>query len=224
MANTALYAVLTGDVVGSTELSAERIEQVRGEIEDGVRVIAGWQAGLVAGGPEFFRGDAWQLALADPRMFLRASVYLRARLLALKPQADTRIAIGLGSINRIETQVSHSTGSAFTFSGRTLDDMKSWRLFAADVNASRDDAVQWLSPLLSLCGAVVSRWKPKQATIASLALEPGNRTQKDIGDLLKMTQQGVSDAMVAAEFKAVMDAILLLERLPWDVLVTEDVQ
>lgn len=222
MTKPALYAVLTGDLVDSTSQSSDFIAQAREEIEIGSQVIAGWAPGLLAGGPEFFRGDAWQLALSDPRFFLRASVYLRARLLALKPQADTRIAIGLGPIQRIEPQVSHSVGAAFTFSGRTLDDMKPWRLLAADANVARDGRMQWLPPLLSLCGAVVSRWKPKQAQIACLALDPQDRTQANLGKLLGLSQQGVSDAMVSAEFKSVMDAILYLESVPWDVFIAED--
>ncbi len=82
--------------------------------------------------------------------------------------------------------------------------------------------LRWLTPLLSLCGAVVSRWKPKQAAVACLALEPAGHTQREIGDRLKMTQQGVSDAIVASDFRAVLDAITFLEDLPWTDLVGED--
>lgn len=222
MAKPAIYAVLTGDLVRSTGLSPDDIGQVRKEVEAGAQAIARWRPGLFAGGPEFFRGDAWQLALSDPRFFLRASVYLRARLLAMKPQADTRIAIGLGPISRLEPEVSHSTGPAFTLSGRTLDKMKGRRQFEAGATASSDESVLWLTPLLSLCGAVVSRWKPKQAQIACLALDPASPTQKEIGDRLRMTQQGVSDAIVASDFRAVLDAIVFLENLAWTDLVGED--
>lgn len=222
MAKTALYAVLTGDLVRSTGLSPDHIARVRNEIEAGAEAVAGWQPGLLAGGPEFFRGDAWQLALSDPRLFLRASVFLRARLLAMKPQADTRIAIGLGPIKRLEPEVSHSIGSAFTLSGRTLDNMKRRRQFEAGATASSDESVLWLAPLLSLCGAVVSRWKPKQAQIACLALDPAGPTQKEIADHLHMTQQGVSDAIVASDFRSVLDAVVFLEGLAWAELVGED--
>lgn len=219
MAKPPLYAVLTGDLVRSTNLPPDFIVEVRNEIEASARAIGRWQPGLLAGGPEFFRGDAWQLALSDPRFFLRACVYIRARLLAMQPQADTRIAIGLGPIERLETEVSHSIGSAFTLSGRTLDRMKRRRQFEAGAGEAGGDAVRWLTPLLSLCSAVVSRWKPKQARIASLALDPAAFTQKQIGERLGVTQQGVSDAMVASDYRSVLDAIIFLEALPWRDLV-----
>lgn len=217
----ALYAVLTGDLVRSTDLSPDHLGAVRAEIEAGAQAVAGWQPGLLIGGPEFFRGDAWQLALSDPRLFLRVAVYLRARLLALPTASDTRIAIGLGPVSRLEPEVSQSVGSAFTLSGRTLDQMKRRRRFEAGA-ASSDGSVLWLAPLLSLCSAVVSRWKPKQARVATFVLDPAGLTQKEIGERLNMTQQGVSDAVVASDIRAVLDAIVVLEALSWPDLLGED--
>lgn len=222
MAKSALYAVLTGDLVGSTKLSPDHIRRVREEIEAGAHAIAGWQPGLLAGGPEFFRGDSWQLALSDPRLFLRASVYLRARLLSLETRADTRIAIGLGPISRLEPEVSHSIGSAFTLSGRTLDRMKGRRAFGADVTASSDGSVLWLTPLLSLCSALVSRWKPEQARIAAVALEPLDLTQEEIGERLDRSQQLVSKAFVATGLRSVLETATFLEGLPWEDLIGEE--
>lgn len=222
MTEPALYAVLTGDLVGSTKLPPDQIRRVREEIEAGAEAIAGWRPGLLAGGPEFFRGDAWQLALSDPRFFLRASVYLRARLLAMQPQADTRIAIGLGSVSRLEPEVSHSIGPAFTLSGRTLDRMKGRRAFGAGAVASSDDAVLWLTPLLSLASALVSRWKPEQARIAAVALEPGDLTQAEIGERVQRTQQLVSKAFVATGLRSVLETIEFLEGLAWEALIGEE--
>lgn len=221
MARAPLYAVLTGDLVGSTALPPERVAQAREEIERGAEAIDAWRPGLLAGGPEFFRGDAWQLALSDPALFLRAAVYIRARLLSLKPQTDTRIGIGLGPVTRLEVEVSHSVGSAFTISGRTLDGMKNRRLLEVGAAAS-SASLLWLEPLLSLCGAVVSRWKPAQAQVACLALDPGALTQKEIGERLGRTQQGVSDAIVGSDFRAVEDAIRFLESLRWSYVLAED--
>ena len=213
MAKTPLYAVLTGDLVGSTKLAPDHLRRIREEIEAGAQAIAGWRPGLLAGGPEFFRGDAWQLALSDPSLFLRASVYLRARLLALQPQSDTRIAIGLGPVERLEREVSHSVGSAFTLSGRMLDQMKGRRAFG--VAAPGEDAVPWLPPLLSLCDALVSRWKPEQARIAAAALEPFDLTQEEIGARVGRSQKLVSRAFVATGLRPVGEAIAFVESRPW---------
>ena len=88
-------AVLTGDIIRSSRLRRGQLESVRLSLTGAVDVVRGWKRGLVKGKLEFFRGDTWQLLLADPAMALRAGILLRAALLS-GGLADSRIAIGLG--------------------------------------------------------------------------------------------------------------------------------
>ena len=213
MAKTAIYAVLTGDLIQSTEMSPDLVGEVRRTMDDAAHTVAEWREGLVVGGPEFFRGDAWQLALDDPRMFLRVALYLRARLRAMKPQTDTRIAVGLGPAH-VERQVSLSTGAAFVRSGRKLDSMEPWRLLAADTGDT-SETMGALDALLAVCGAVAARWKPKQALIASLALDPRGMTQVEMARNLGMTQQGISDALVSSDYRVLAEAVAWVEGLDW---------
>ena len=213
MAKTAIYAVLTGDLIQSTEMSPDLVGEVRRTMDDAAHTVAEWREGLVVGGPEFFRGDAWQLALGDPRMFLRVALYLRARLRAMKPQTDTRIAVGLGP-GHVERQVSLSTGAAFVRSGRKLDGMEPWRLLAADTGDA-SETMAALDALLAVSGAVAARWKPKQALIASLALDPRGMTQVEMARNLGMTQQGISDALVSSDYRVLAEAVAWVEGLDW---------
>lgn len=217
MAKTAIYAVLTGDLIQSTEMPPELMAEARRTMDGAAGAVAEWRDGLVVGGPEFFRGDAWQLALGDPRMFLRVALFFRARLRAMKPQTDTRIAVGLGPAH-VERQVSHSTGVAFVRSGRTLDAMEPWRLLAADAGDA-SETMGALEALLAVCGAVAARWKPKQALIASLALDPRGMTQVEMGEKLGMTQQGVSDALVSSDYRVLAEAVAWVEGLDWSTRV-----
>src|SRR6202012_891309 len=97
---TELYAVLTGDLVKSSKLTPVELDGVREAIFEAADQIGAWQAGVIVGAPEFYRADAWQLLLSDPSKFLRVALYLRAALRRQK-RWDTRIAIGLGGVDRI---------------------------------------------------------------------------------------------------------------------------
>lgn len=130
-------AVLTGDIVGSTELAAAARSRI------GHRVLDAWQQarhfwsqGLNTP-PDSFRGDGWQILIDSPVDALPISLFLRCTLLVPVPgQAElrTRVSLGLGTIDFRPTgnRVSGG-GSAFHVSGRELDQLPSDRWFAIGV-------------------------------------------------------------------------------------------
>lgn len=73
-----LYAVLTGDLVKSTDLPARELDRVRNHFLKRINAVKTWDKGLVAGNAEFVQGDAWQLALTIPGRALRVAIFLRA--------------------------------------------------------------------------------------------------------------------------------------------------
>ena len=118
MTQSKYYAVLTGDIIRSSRLSANQLECVRSSLIGAVNVAGRWKRGLVKGKPEFFRGDAWQLLMAEPALALRVGVFLRASLLA-GGLADSRVAIGLGDVERVSHErVSLSTGASLRSVGQ----------------------------------------------------------------------------------------------------------
>ena len=62
-----VYAVLTGDLVSSRQLPAERLERTRRLIAEGAARFRRRRPRALSGAPEVFRGDAWQLLLREPR-------------------------------------------------------------------------------------------------------------------------------------------------------------
>lgn len=112
------FGVLTGDIIGSSHLRSTQLSSVRASLITTANTVRDWKRGLVKGELEFFRGDGWQLLLTDPSMALRVAIILRASLLA-QGLSDTRVAVGLGSIDETtsEGKVSLSMGQAFALSG-----------------------------------------------------------------------------------------------------------
>jgi hypothetical protein len=214
--NTKIKAVLTGDVVKSTRLSTKELSDTRERVLAAIDEISRWADGLVIGKPEFFRGDSWQVLVGDPRYFLRISIFIRAYLRRFNKEWDTRIAIGLGTVDQIELdRISLSSGSAFISSGKELDAMSSSLGFA--VRHTFDDAknLGWIEPLAALCSASVNHWSERQANMMCHMLPLASPTQTDLAAELQISKQAVNKALQTGDFDPVMAAIDWMEGFEW---------
>jgi hypothetical protein len=210
-------AVLTGDLVASTQLSTSDLERVRRQLLEAVEEVADWEPGLVVGGAEFFRGDSWQLLLARPRRALRVALYLRAALTA-QGLTDTRLAIGLGAVEAMAPErISMSTGPAFVLSGRGLDELPHRFRMAIRAPSGQGALADWLPVIGYLCDALVRQWTRRQAEIVRHALAPSHPTQAQIADRLdpRVTPQAVGKALTGAEWRGLQAAVEQFEDTRW---------
>ena len=213
---TKIKAVLTGDVVKSTRLTTEELNDTRERLLTAIQEISGWADGLVIGKPEFFRGDSWQVLIGDPRYFLRISIFIRAYLRRANREWDTRIAIGLGAVDHVEhDRISLSSGSAFVSSGKQLDAMASSLGFAVSHTFEDAKSLGWIEPLVALCSASVSHWSERQANILCRMLPLLSPTQTDLAAELQISKQAVSKSLHTADFDPIMCAIDWVERFDW---------
>lgn len=210
-----LYAVLTGDLIKSSHLSTAELANARDVLLAAVGDMAKWQKGLVVGKAEFFRGDAWQVLLADPARSLRAALFLRARLKSHRA-ADTRVAIGLGTVEDISRKrVSLSRGEAFVRSGQALDHLPALvRMTIALPSPSGPAGQRWLPIVLQFCDTLASSWQPRQAEIVALALLPEDLRHDQIARRLhsEVTKQAVAKSLRGAHWYALKAAIDEFER------------
>ena len=215
--NPKFYAVLTGDIVNSTALAPDELESVRGWLSDAIDEVKHWKRGLVRGNAEFFRGDAWQLLLAEPALALRTAVFLRASLLA-EPRVDSRVSIGLGRVEKISRgRISLSTGEAFSLSGRALDQMTQYSRMTIEVPQSAGAMAAWFPVIAGLCDSLISQWTARQAEIVCLAITPGEQTQEEIAETLvpAVSRQAVTKALDSANWHSIRAAIRQFETTDW---------
>lgn len=218
---TRLYAVLTGDLVRSSALDKKQLYAVRQELltAAGTLNAAEWADGkLLRGEPEFFRGDAWQMLLSEPRWALRAAIYLRGVFLA-QGLVDTRVAVGIGQVDSISrTRVSLSRGQAFTLSGRALDQMSPRYRMAVVLPDGSELLAQWLPVVVGLCDGLISRWQLRQARIVSLMALHKSGSRADIGRMIKprsISQQAVSKSLAGAGWSGLEQALEQFEAISW---------
>lgn len=121
MSSRDFHAVVTGDIVGSTNLPRERRES----LPDMLRRIYG----DLRGDSDALRydiaigsGDRWQFHVEEPGLALTALLAFWTRLSV--EEIQTRAAIAIDRIDFIsDGNLNESDGAAFRQSGRSLDDM-----------------------------------------------------------------------------------------------------
>jgi hypothetical protein len=216
------YAVLTGDIIQSSRLSSNQLESVRSSLIASVNAVRRWKPGLVKGKPEFFRGDAWQLLLADAAMALRVGIFLRASLLS-RGLADSRVAIGLGEVEEISRErVSLSTGQAFVLSGKALDRMTLYSNMTIEVPKSAGPLSGWLSVVGHLCDSLIGQWTTRQAELVRAAVNPKEPDSENIGQSLKpaVSKQAVAKGLSGANWYVIREAVRAFEETSWDALLS----
>lgn len=211
-----VIAVLTGDLVRSREMTADQIATVRATLDGAVQEIGRWSPGLVIGGPQFFRGDSWQIALSRPGYFLRAAIGLRAALRAMDMRAETRIGIGIGGAERVDPhEISLSVGEAFILSGSALDTIKG--SVGLSISLTEQDRVRLplLGALVAACDELVGRLQSAQAETVWLSLALPTPSQQEVARKRGITRQTASDALSAGGFRAFLEAATGCEGLEW---------
>ncbi len=209
-----LHAVLTGDIIGSTGLSAEQrahLPENMREAFDDLDAILGNRANLAF---DFFRGDAWQLYVEKPEHALSVAILFRA-LLRARFDVDTRIAIAIDTVDFVNlARLSESDGQAFRRSGRALDELGRRSMTCL---LPEDPPIQTDQPLFNAIARTtdvfMSEWtRPQaQAVALSLSLAPesgdyANQKQVSLAwEPEPITQQAVSAHLQRGHWDVIAD-------------------
>lgn len=208
-------AVLTGDLVRSTRLTSEKLDQARATVQQTVEDISCWAPSLVVAPAEFFRGDSWQFVLGDARYFLRAAVYLRTMLRQADKEWDTRIGIGLGTFDKLDKErTSLSTGEAFILSGHQLDGISGLAGFSVGL-PEKLSRLGWVNPMAALCSALVDQWSQRQAEIFRSMLLPKPPSQVELALDRHVTKQAISKALTTGGYAALLSSLQWIEQIDW---------
>ena len=211
MVNPSSYhAVVTGDIVRSTRLSKEAFQAVQDAIVRAGEELARHFPGRLPYPVELFRGDSWQMFLPDPGDALRLGLFVRAFVRAEAGRVDTRIAIGVGSVDKMpERSVGDGRGDAFRISGELADVKGGSRMRFAIIH---EPAAWWqersISAVLTVLDGMVSRWTSAQGTAVCGALL--GRKQEQIAEQWPrrpITQQSAGQHLARAGWDGVREAV-----------------
>jgi hypothetical protein len=156
---------------------------------------------------EIYRGDSFQIEIEDYQNSFKAAVYIKACIKTIKG-LDVRIAIGFGSKTYSANRVAESTGDAYVFSGETLDVIKKEKLNLSikTTNTELDNA---LNLYFKLALIVMDNWTVNAAEIVKLSIENPNALQSELGRMIGINQNAISNRQKRAH----LDEILELDHL-----------
>jgi len=192
MVNDKIFAVLTGDLVGSSRFkSEEQRNEVLSVLKDSFDKIE--PPDIIASRFTIHRGDSFQGVLRSPEEAIKAAIIIRANLISKsfgkKSRLDARIAIGVGKIDYLrDDQVGEGEGEAFRNSGLELDKMKSER--HVTVKTPWDEINEELQTDCALLDALINRWTKEQAEVIIYHIQGWK--QEDIAKKLNTSQSAVS--------------------------------
>lgn len=209
---TKQYAVLTGDVVDSSKLPKTERKTLPSVIKRAAKETRKAFPELLPLEVEVFRGDSWQLLVADPVKSLRVGLFLRACMRSGTARGrglDTRVSIGIGPIDFIPaSKVSEGDGAAYRASGQGLEQLSTGRFLAL---STTDSAPRNWAGLLGLMDALVQDWTGKQALAVAGALRGWTQEKTAAAWPEKISQQAITKHLAAAHWDAVDVALGELE-------------
>lgn len=223
MPDTEWYAALTGDIVGSRRFAAQGPtvgDAIKDAYDEVVEAFPEALSGLPA--VDVFAGDSWQVVTRMPALSLRIGLCMRALIRgdARLPDADSRLSIGVGSVDFIaEPNLSESQGEAFRLSGQGLERLKAGdgRLAVAvegltngPPNGCAVETADALETVAGLLDALCQGWTASRARAVAGALR--GWTQQQIAGDSGVSQPYVAKALARAHWDAVEGAVEWWER------------
>lgn len=187
-----LHAVITGDIVNSTQLKPEDEKKLLKQI---ATILDGHKY-------EFFRGDSFQAYVKDPAEALKLALQCRTAAVGIDPEAfpaisDVRVSIGLGAVESPVRTLATAKGEAFLISGRALDNMekKEGRLVIITENKMTNLALGVMSDYIN---SIYCQMTPKQAEVISELLK--GVSQLHVAEKLNRSKSTISQHVTAGRW------------------------
>lgn len=148
--------------------------------------------------PEIYRGDSFQAVLRNHEEVMRFAILSRAILKSKNPDADLRIAIGIGDADQITDRPGTSDGEAFRLSGHLADNIRNQR---ARIGIALKRPSDPLNANMALLEALIENWTPAQSEVIAKLIQGNNISR--IAENLSISQSAVSQRVAAAKWWAI---------------------
>ena len=193
-----MTSVITGDIIRSRKALSEKVW------------LTPLKSALIklSNDPSFYdiyRGDSFQLECTTIEDSFRSAVYIKAFLKSIKG-LDVRMSIGIGAKDYQGDTVSESNGEAFIYSGETFETLKKEKQ-NLKLKTSNDMLNKELNLYFRLALIAMDNWTTNSAEIVKLSLEHPNMIQKELAQLIGISQ----DAVSKRQKRAYLDEILELD-------------
>lgn len=191
----AFRAVITADMVNSTQFPRE---ESTAWLEELLAILHQNQAFKWLLKPEIYRGDSFQAVLKNSDEVMRMAILARACIRKHAPNADMRIAIGIGKTEQLTDRPGTSDGEAFRLSGHLADKIRQQK---ARIGIALPKPSEPLSATLNLVETVIEDWTAAQSQVIEALILGKNVTQ--IAEMLSISQSAASQRISASKWWAI---------------------
>ena len=198
-----LNSVITGDIVGSTQLNpADRKIMVKAMNQLGDMLT---KAEYALKSQEVFRGDSFQLLMNENSRILDVALLIRAYMRGIElessAQLDVRLGIGVGQIEfRAKTQ-NESDGTAFRLAAQALEFATKNNLANIWILTNNAALDEHLNTINVAWETIISRWTVAQSKSIQWSLQ--GLVHQEIANKLKVTQPTITRSLQSADDKVI---------------------
>ena len=191
-----MTSIITGDIINSqsVKLPQDYLEKIRPALQSLGEEQSDW---------EIFRGDSFQIEIKDPLQVFWQCIYIKACLKTMK-ELDARMAIGIGEKSYEAKTISEANGSAFIRSGEVFEKLKREKTNLL-INTGNSTLDEELNVYFQLTLIAMDHWTPNSAEIVKLSLENPEMNQQQLGELIGIKQNTVSERQKRASLSQLAD-------------------
>ncbi|MFT3739336.1 MAG: transcriptional regulator [Breznakibacter sp.] len=192
-----MIGVITGDIIGSQHTKPDEwLGALKGQLNKIGETPRQW---------EIFRGDSFQVEIAEAHEALLWAIRIKAAVKTIKG-ADVRMSVGLGHKSYAANAISECNGPAFVLSGERFELLKKEKQNIMVASGSQGFDLE-MNLLLRLALIVMDNWSSSSAEMVLLALEHPHHSQAALGSMLNIKQNAVSSRLKRACFNEICQMI-----------------
>jgi hypothetical protein len=187
-----MIAIITGDVVNSKKVNPtvwkEELKFILSEFGENSQ---DW---------EIYRGDEFQLEITNYKEALPAAFLIKSYLKS--KNISVRLAIGIGDKSFESNKILERNGSAYSFSGMLLERIKKEKVTLA-VQSKNKEKDETINLMLQLTNSLMDNWLSSSAELVYLQLINQEKSQKELGQILQISQAAISKRTKRSHFELV---------------------
>lgn len=190
-----MFCVITGDVINSTKKPPQKwLSLLKKELNKIGKSPKVW---------EIYRGDSFQVLINKPEEALLAAIKIKAALKTL-PNIDVRMALGLGSRTHNAARITESNGSAFVHSGEKFETLKNEKQNLS-IKSDWPGFDKEMNLFLRIILIPMDSWTINSAEAVKVAIENPGKSQEELGLIMGIKQNAVSNRLKRAYYGEVME-------------------
>ncbi len=155
---------------------------------------------------EIYRGDSFQVEISDPSEVIEKAIKIKASLKSIKG-IDVRMGIGIGDKIHGAEKITESNGTAFVSSGKQFEKtVKEKQTLSIASPSKKIDSD--INLFLKLALIAMDNWSVNSAQMVKVSLENPDKSQKELGEILGIKQNAVSNRLKRAYYDEISELLI----------------